>query len=135
MEDLKGKKVCAPNGTTSMDKLRTFNGLIPVGSDTHTGCLVLFQQGKVDAITGDDTILAGLAAQDPYASVVKAPAFTSEPYGLGVPKKHPEFVKFVNRVLEQMRTDGQWTTAYDTWLSKALGAAPVPPAAVYGRPE
>jgi len=133
MEDLKRKKVCAPNGSTSMDKLRTFTGLIAVGSDTHTGCLVLFQQGKVDAITGDDTILAGLAAQDPYAFVVKAPAFTSEPYGLGVSKKHPEFVKFVNGVLAQMRTDGQWNTAYNTWLKDALGPAPAPPAATYGR--
>ena len=135
MEDLKGKRVCAPNGSTSLDKLKTFPGLIPVGSDTHTGCLVLFQQGKVDAITGDDTILAGLAAQDPYAVVVKAPAFTSEPYGLGMSKEHPDFVKFVNGVLAQMRTDGQWTTAYNTWLKAALGPAPTPPAAVYGRPQ
>ncbi|MEO6145326.1 MAG: glutamate ABC transporter substrate-binding protein [Dermatophilaceae bacterium] len=135
MADLKGKKVCAPNGSTSMDKLKTFAGLIPVGSDTHTGCLVLFQEGKVDAITGDDTVLAGLAAQDPYAFVVKAPAFTAEPYGLGISKKNPDFVKFVNGVLEQIRTDGQWTTAYNTWLKDALGPAPAPPAAVYGRPE
>jgi polar amino acid transport system substrate-binding protein len=133
MEDLKGKRVCAPNGSTSMEKLRTFKGLIPVGSDTHTGCLVLFQQAKVDAITGDDTILAGLAAQDPYALVVKAPVFTAEPYGLGVPKGHPEFVKFVNRVLAQMRTDGQWKASYDRWLAAPLGPAPPPPAAVYGR--
>ena len=133
MEDLNGKKVCAPNGSTSMDKLRTFTGLIPVASDTHTGCLVQFQQGTVDAITGDDTILAGLAAQDPYALVVKAPAFTSEPYGLGVSKKHPEFVRFVNGVLAQMRTDGRWKAAYNTWLKDALGPAPAPPAAVYGR--
>ena len=133
MEDLKGQRVCAPNGSTSMDKLKTFPGLIPVGSDTHTGCLVLFQQGKVDAITGDDTILAGLAAQDPYAFVVKASAFTQEPYGLGISRKNPEFVKFVNGVLEQMRSDGQWTTAYNTWLKAALGPAPTPPGAVYGR--
>ena len=133
MADLKGKKVCAPNGSTSMDKLRTFKGLIPVGSDTHTGCLVLFQQGKVDAITGDDTILAGLAAQDPYAVVVKAPAFTVEPYGLGISQKYPDFVRFVNGVLAQMRTDGQWTKSYDTWLKAPLGPAPAPPAAVYGR--
>mgnify|MGYP001791908044 CR=1 FL=1 len=133
MEDLKGKRVCAPVGSTSMDKLKTFAGLVPVGSDTHTGCLVLFQQGKVDAITGDDTILAGLAAQDPYAVVVKAPAFTKEPYGLGISQKHPDFVRFVNGVLKQMRTDGAWTAAYDTWLKAALGPAPAPPAAVYGR--
>jgi polar amino acid transport system substrate-binding protein len=133
MTDLKGKRVCAPNGSTSMDKLRTFTGLIPVGSDTHTGCLVLFQQAKVDAITGDDTILAGLAAQDPYALVVKAPAFTAEPYGLGIAKEHPDFVKFVNGVLAQMRTDGRWKAAYDRWLAAPLGPAPAPPAAVYGR--
>jgi polar amino acid transport system substrate-binding protein len=133
MEDLKGKRVCAPTGSTSMDKLRTFAGLIPVASDTHTGCLVLFQQDKVDAITGDDTVLAGLAAQDPYALVVKAPAFTSEPYGLGISQKHPELVRFVNNVLAQMRTDGQWTTSYNTWLRAALGPAPAPPPAVYGR--
>ena len=133
MADLKGQRVCAPNGSTSMDKLRTFPGLIPVGSDTHTGCLVLFQEGKVDAITGDDTILAGLAAQDPYAVVVNAPAFTAEPYGLGVSRKHPEFVQFVNGVLEQMRSNGQWTASYNTWLKSALGQAPAPPVAVYGR--
>jgi polar amino acid transport system substrate-binding protein len=133
MADLKGKRVCAPNGSTSMDKLRTFPGLIPVGSDTHTGCLVLFQQDKVDAITGDDTVLAGLAAQDPYAQVVNAPAFTAEPYGIGVSKTHPEFVRFVNGVLAQMRADGQWKASYDTWLKAALGPAPAPPAAVYGR--
>ena len=133
IEDLKGKKVCAPVGSTSMAKLKTFPGLVPVGSDTHTGCLVLFQQGKVDAITGDDTVLAGLAAQDPYAVVVKAPAFTQEPYGLGIAKKNTDFVKFVNGVLQQMRTDGQWAAAYDTWLKGALGPAPAPPAAVYGR--
>jgi polar amino acid transport system substrate-binding protein len=133
MEDLKGKRVCAPTGSTSMDKLRTFAGLIPVASDTHTGCLVLFQQDKVDAITGDDTVLAGLAAQDPYALVVKAPAFTSEPYGLGISQHHPELVRFVNNVLAQMRTDGQWAASYNTWLKAALGPAPAPPPAVYGR--
>jgi len=133
MEDLKGQKVCAPNASTSMDKLKTFAGLIPVGAETDTGCLVEFQQGKVAAITTDDTILAGLAAQDPYAFVVKAPAFSSEPYGLGIAKVHRDFVKFVNGVLEQVRSDGRWTTAYNTWLKEALGPAPNPPAAVYGR--
>ncbi len=75
--------------------------MVPVAADTHTGCLVLFQQGKVDAITGDDTVLAGLVAQDPYAKVTRAPAFSDEPYGLGMPKNDPDFVRFVNGVLER----------------------------------
>jgi len=133
MQDLKGKKVCAPNGSTSMDKLRTFKGLEPVGADAHTGCLVLFQQGKVDAITGDDTVLAGLAAQDPYAEVVQAPAFTAEPYGLGINKKNVDFVRFVNGVIAKMKSEGQWAKNYQTWLAESLGKAPAPPTAVYGR--
>ena len=133
IQDLAGKKVCAPNGSTSMEKLRTFEGVEAVGADTHTGCLVLFQQGAVDAITGDDTVLAGLAAQDPYADVVQAPAFTAEPYGLGVNQANVDFVRFVNGVLEDMRADGRWTKSYNTWLADSLGKAPVPPEPVYGR--
>ena len=132
--DLSGKRVCAPTGTSSMDTLTAkFPKAIRVGSDTHTGCLVLFQQGKVDAITGDDTVLAGLAAQDPYVEVLQGPAFTSEPYGLGISKAHPEFVRFVNKVLEDVKADGRWKASYNRWLADSLGPAPAPPTPVYGR--
>lgn len=132
LEDLDGKRVCAPSGSTSIDALRKFPRVIPVPADTHTGCLVLFQQGKADAITGDDTVLAGLAAQDPYAQVIRAKAFSSEPYGLAMSKDDPDLVRFVNSVLEQLRTNGQWKASYDRWF-KELGPAPAPPKAVYGR--
>jgi polar amino acid transport system substrate-binding protein len=131
--DAKRSKVCAPAGTSSYDNLARYPNVVKVGSDTHTGCLVLFQQGKVDAITGDDTVLAGLAAQDPYAKVVQAPAFTSEPYGLGISKAHPEFVRFVNKVLEDVKADGRWKASYNRWLADSLGPAPAPPTPVYGR--
>ena len=39
-------------------------------------------RATVDSVTGDDTVLAGFVAQDPYAKIVGA-ALTSEPYGLG----------------------------------------------------
>jgi polar amino acid transport system substrate-binding protein len=129
-----GTRVCAPTGTSSYDNLTLFpKDVVRVGSDTHTGCLVLFQQGKVDAITGDDTVLAGLAAQDPYAKVLQAPRFTSEPYGLGISQAHPEFVSFVNKVLENVKADGRWKASYNRWLAGALGPAPAPPTPVYGR--
>lgn len=132
IEDLKGQRVCAPAGTSSMDNLLKIAGVTAVSANTHTGCLVKFQQGQVDAITGDDTVLAGLSAQDPYAKVVGA-AFTQEPYGLGIAKGDVAFVQFVNQVLEQMRADGRWKATYNRWLAADLGAAPAPPAAVYGR--
>lgn len=132
--DLKDQKVCAPNGTSSMQNLiNEAPDAIPVGADNHTGCLVLFQRGDVDAITGDDTVLAGLAAQDPYAFVPKQEPFTAEPYGIGVNRGNTDLVRFINATLDQLRTSGEWTKIYNRWLAGPLGAAPEPPKPTYGR--
>jgi polar amino acid transport system substrate-binding protein len=134
LADLAGQRVCAPNATSSMANLMKLQPkATAVGADNHTGCLVLFQSGAVDAITGDDTVLAGLAAQDPYAVVPDQKAFTAEPYGLGFNSRDVDLVRFANAVLAEMRSDGQWTTIYNRWLAAALGPAPSPPKAVYGR--
>jgi polar amino acid transport system substrate-binding protein len=134
LADLGGQRVCAPRATSSMDTLRRrAPEAVAVEADNHTGCLVLFQQGQVDAITGDDTVLAGLAAQDPYAVVPEQKAFTSEPYGLGMNADAVDLVRFVNARLAQMRGNGEWTRLYDRWLAEPLGPAPSPPKAVYGR--
>ena len=134
LADLAGQRVCAPKGTSSMTNLVKLQPeAVAVGADNHTGCLVMFQSGDVDAITGDDTVLAGLAAQDPYAVVPDQKAFTAEPYGLGFNSKDVDLVRFANDVLAQLRADGEWTKIYDRWLAEALGPAPAPPRAVYGR--
>ena len=133
LADLKGKRVCAPNGTTSLAKLEQVQGPTVVTAGTHTGCLVLFQQGKADAITGDDTVLAGLAAQDPNTVVTKAKAITTEPYGLGFNKADIYLARYVNRVIADLEADGEWKRIYDRWLAGPLGPAPAPPTPVYGR--
>lgn len=132
LAQLKGKKVCAPTGTSTIDFIET-QGVVPVGAATHTACLVLFQQGKVDAIAGDDTVLAGLVAQDPYAYVPKIRAVTSEPYGLGFNKADVTFTKFTNTLLDQMKADGRWKAIYDRWFATPLGPAPAAPVSKYGR--
>ncbi|MDN5768682.1 MAG: glutamate ABC transporter substrate-binding protein [Humibacillus sp.] len=133
LADLTGKKVCAPTGTSSLDKLRSVKGPIPVTAPNHTGCLVLFQQGDADAITGDDTVLAGLAAQDPYTIVSSAPLITQEPYGIGINKNDRYFARYLNAVLAEVKSDGEWKAIYNRWLAGPLGPAPTPPKPVYGR--
>jgi polar amino acid transport system substrate-binding protein len=133
IEDLKGKKVCAPQGTSTLETLKTVSGVEPVPAKDHTGCLVLFQQGKADAITGDAIVLAGLAEQDPYAVVSSAPAITDEPYGLAFNKDDVYLTRYVNRLLADLKADGGWKAIYNRWLAEPLGPAPAPPAAVYGR--
>ncbi len=133
--DLDGRKVCAPLSTTSMDNLvRLAPKAVTVGAANHSGCLVALQQGDADAITGDDTVLAGLAAQDPYAVVLQGKAVTQEPYGVAMNAQDTDLARFVNGVLEQSRTDGAWLKSYDTWLLPTLGrASGVQPTPQYGR--
>ena len=134
LASLAGHRVCAPTATTTMDNLiRLAPDAVPVGADNHTGCLVLLQEGDVDAITGDDTVLAGLAAQDPYAVVLDEPPFTEEPYGIGVPRDRVDMVRFINAVLEKERADGSWEASYQHWLQPTLGKSPGQPTPQYGR--
>lgn len=134
-ESLSGKKVCAPTATTSLARItEVAPGAEPVGASNHTGCLILFQKGDVDAITGDDTVLAGLAAQDPYAVVPpQQTKLSDEPYGLAFNEGAVDLVRFANSVLQQMRTDGEWQDAYATWLKPYLKVDTAPPAPAYGR--
>ncbi|HET9632415.1 MAG TPA: glutamate ABC transporter substrate-binding protein [Terrabacter sp.] len=133
LADLKGRRVCAPAGTTSLAKLEQVKGPVVVTAPTHTACLVLLQQGKADAITGDDTVLAGLAAQDPNTVVTSAKAITVEPYGLGLNKADVYLARYVNRVIADLEASGEWKKIYDRWLAGQLGPAPAPPTPVYGR--
>jgi polar amino acid transport system substrate-binding protein len=129
--DLDGKRMCAANGSTNIENLKNYPKVKVTPVDDISDCMVLFQQGAVDSVTGDDTVLAGFVAQDPYAKIVGAP-LTSEPYGLGIARTHPDFVQFVNSILERLRSDGTWAQMYRQWL-RPTGAVPNPPPAVYGR--
>jgi ABC-type amino acid transport/signal transduction systems, periplasmic component/domain len=129
--ELDGKRMCAANGSTNIDNLKNYPKIKVVPVDDISDCMVLFQQGAVESVTGDDTVLAGFVAQDPYAKIVGAP-LTSEPYGLGIARTHPEFVQFVNRILQRLRVDGTWKQMYARWL-RPTGPVPEPPPALYGR--
>jgi polar amino acid transport system substrate-binding protein len=132
--ELAGLRVCAPLGTSSLDNIKRESPEAEIVTATnHTGCLALFQQGAVDAITGDDTVLAGLATQDPYAVVPEQEAFSAEPYGIGVNAGDVDLVRFINGVLERMRADGRWKASYEKWLAPTLGGGATQPRPVYGR--
>ncbi len=69
--DLAGRRVCVVRGTTSLMRLRQLQpsaAILTVPS--WADCLVVLQQRQVDAVSTDDTILAGLASQDPYLELV-----------------------------------------------------------------
>ena len=133
LSDLRGKKVCATTGSTAIETM--LPGVRPYPVSARTDCLVALQQADVDAILTDDAILYGFLAQDPHTKLLPG-NITDEPYGLAIAKDHPEFVRFVNAVLEHMHTDGRWTNIWRKWFSKvqiggSSAKAPVQPRACY----
>lgn len=126
--DLVGKRVCAAKGSTSIKTIAARKA-VPVAVDNWTDCMVLLQQSQIEAVSTDDTILVGMAAQDPHTEIVGTP-FTSEPYGMAISRSAPEFVRFVNGVLEKARADGTWAKIHQRWLGQ-LGATPSPPVPRY----
>lgn len=141
----RGARVCAPEGSTNIDEISKPAYVDPpegvgvevIGKPDISDCLVAMQQGEADATTGDDTVLAGFAVQDPNTEVV-GKAFTEEPYGLGFNADQVDLVQFANAVIDEMRTDGRWADQYQRWLldTGALtdDAPPAPPAADHSRP-
>ena len=130
VEELDGKKVCVATGSTGEQNLKTlYPKIIRTVVPNISDCMVLFQQGTVEGVVSDNTVVAGFASQDPYARIIEK-QFTDEPYGLGIPAKNVDFVRFVNALLQNMRTNGEWAKLYHKWLP---GDVPPPPAAVYGR--
>jgi len=132
--DLADKRICAPGGTTSIANIQKIQpAAIPVESTDNSACMILFQNGEADGVSTDDTVLAGLAAQDPYAVVMRTEFLTQEPYGIATNLADVDLVRLINRTLEQMRRDGRWQASYDKWLQPALRVAGVQPEPVYGR--
>ncbi len=124
--DKADKTICAAKGSTSEQNITKF---APTAQkllfDGYAECLTALQQGRTDAISTDDVILAGLAEQDPNTKLV-GDKFTDEPYGLGIAKTSTGFTEFVNGVVRQMKTNGRWKAIYQQWLGK-FGPVPEPP--------
>lgn len=130
LDDLGGKKVCAESDSTSLQAIEAYKSHpLGYGVKNLTDCLVALQQNQVQAISTDDTILAGLQRQDPNTTVLPQ-IVEAEPYGIAVPLAEPDLIRFVNGVLEQIRADGTWESIYRQWLEPALGATQ-PPLAQY----
>ena len=135
IEDLPGKKVCAPNGSTSMDKLRTFKGL-EAGRRRHPHRL----PGAVPGGRGRRHHRRRHGARRPGRP---GPLRRGRP-GAGLHRRA------LRAGCQQGRTSTSCASStacsrrckrrrpagpasYNTWLADALGKAPAPPQPVYGR--
>ncbi|WP_438501590.1 transporter substrate-binding domain-containing protein [Cellulomonas carbonis] len=126
-DDLAGKKVCTVSGSTpEANLLENFPEAEVVPFQAYSDCLTPLRNGQVDAVSTDNVILAGFAAESDDLEVRGEP-FTEEPYGIGLAKGDDEFRDWVNDVLEEIFEDGRWTDAWESTAGTVL-PTPEPPA-------
>ena len=126
-DDLAGKKVCTVSGSTpEANLIENFPDAEVVPFGTYSECIEPLKNGQVDAVSTDNVILAGFAADDPELEVRGEP-FTEEPYGIGLAKDDDEFRTWINDALEEFYADGSWTEAWEATAGTVL-PTPEPPA-------
>ncbi|MFF7391388.1 glutamate ABC transporter substrate-binding protein [Streptomyces scabiei] len=113
--DLNGKILCSVTGSTSAENVK--KDIAPKAQLKEYGgyseCIAGLQSGAVDAVTTDDSILAGFASQENYKGQFKLAGLklSNENYGIGVKKGDTATVDKINAALEKMVSDGAWETA------------------------
>lgn len=127
---LKGKKVCSATGSTPIQRVKDEN--LTEASNisefkTYSECVSQLLDNKTDAVTTDDAILKGYAANAPEDLRVVGKPFSTEKYGIGLPLADKPLRDKVNAGLETSFTDGTWKTLYDGTLGKS-GSPGTPPA-------
>lgn len=121
-DKLDGKKLCSVTGSTPAQKIKdAYPGVQLQEFGTYSECLPALLNGTIDAVTTDDTILAGFAAQEQYAGKLKLAGepFTTEKYGIGLKKGDTALCEKVNAAVKKMVDDGAWKAA----VEKTLGPA------------
>lgn len=126
-ETLQGKAVCSVTGSTPIQRVRD-QGLTDqiVEFQTYSQCLDQLLTGRVDAVTTDDAILKGYAAQQPDKLKVVGKTFSSEPYGIGLSRDDAALRGKINDILQASFDDGTWQQIYDGTLGKS-GSPGTPP--------
>ncbi|MDV3125098.1 glutamate ABC transporter substrate-binding protein [Mycobacterium sp. 21AC1] len=122
------KKLCSVAGSTPAQRIKDKYPKVQLQQyDTYTLCIDALKNGGVDAVTTDEVILAGYAAQSPGTFKVVGDTFSEERYGIGLKKGDSEQRNKINDAIEKMISSGAWAEAFEKNLGPAGIKTPAPP--------
>lgn len=119
LKDLEGKKIGTTKGSTSeINVANSVPSAKILSFDDYPQAFLALQQGKVFAITTDESILAGILSKSTKKASYELTSFdiSKEPYGIGVNKKNPELLKMVNNIILEMEKKGKATEIFNKWF-------------------
>jgi len=113
-DSVAGKVLCAAAGSNSTKRIQELFGDVAeiMVTPDYSTCVQAVVDGKADAASTDDHILAGFASGPEFYGLVRlvgAP-FNIEKVGVGLPNDSPELCAQVNAALADMIADGTWNS-------------------------
>ncbi|HWT33048.1 MAG TPA: glutamate ABC transporter substrate-binding protein [Microbacterium sp.] len=103
--------VCSATGSTSIQRIKAETPAKTKEYDTYSTCVEDLKNGQVDAVTTDQAILIGYAAQDPDTLKVVGDPFSEERYGIGLARGD----RALEAAFDKTLTDGHdiWQQIFD----------------------
>lgn len=118
LKDLAGKKIGTAKGSTSeKNAAKAVPTATILSFDDYPQAVLALQQGKVVAVTTDESILAGQLSKLPKGKYeIPDIRISDEPYGLGIRKGNKSFLDFVNKTIIEMEKTGEAKRIFDRWF-------------------
>lgn len=119
LADLEGKKIGTAKGSTSEQNVKKALPKATVLSfDDYPSAFLALQQGKVVAVTTDESMLAGLLGKAPNKKAFEITdiRISDEPYGLGIRKGEKRLLDVVNATLLDMEKSGEAAKVFKKWF-------------------
>nr|WP_307478203.1 transporter substrate-binding domain-containing protein [Cytobacillus purgationiresistens] len=118
IDSLDGKTVLAVKGSTSAINIREKAPEADVLEyENYAEAFTALKQNKGDALTTDDSILYGMADEDPNYELVGG-TFTEEPYGIAVKKGNEDLVDKLNEALKALKDSGEYEEIHSKWIKQ-----------------
>ena len=116
-ESLDGKRLCSVSGSTSAKNVKDkyADTVQLIENPGYSQCVEALVGNAVDAVTTDNTILAGYAAQEAYKGKLKVVGkpFSTENYGIGLKKGDTDMCNKVKTALDKLVSSGEWQKLVD----------------------
>ncbi|TMR98054.1 serine/threonine-protein kinase [Nonomuraea basaltis] len=105
IDDLEDKEICAPN-SPSVGDVQDKVKVKPVLASDLAVCMELLKSNKVDAIPGEDLILAGFANRENLRYKILGAKLSNERYAVGIKNGDAKTCRAVNGVIANLYSTG-----------------------------
>ena len=129
MEDLRGKTIVSPSGSSNSKVLNEYNtqnnaGLVIMGATDLPEAFLMMQTGRAAAFATDDVLIYNMIAnsKSPSDYAISKFSLSVEPYGIMIPKGDPSFKQVADDAVIKLSKSGELSKLYDKWFM-----SPIPP--------